>query len=132
MRVLVDTSVWSLALRRKREANNPKVSMLAELIASGQQVCLTGTILQEILQGVRSREQFQKLDGHLKVFPLLPVTRELHVAAAALFCDCRNRGIQASTTDFLIAAVAIANDCYLLTADGDFERIASASRLKLL
>jgi hypothetical protein len=132
MKILVDTSVWSLALSREVEAHHEKVGVLKELIASGQQVCLTGTILQEILQGVRSLNQFQKLDDHLKVFALLPATREDHVAAASMFRECRSRGIQASTIDFLIAAVAMQHDCYLLTTDADFERIASVSPLRLL
>lgn len=63
MNVIVDTSVWSLALRR----NTPNdaiaiVNVLRDLIADGR-VVLLGAIRQEVLSGVRYTEQFARVAG---------------------------------------------------------------------
>ena len=65
MKVLVDTSVWSLALRRKADLENPYVLELEELVKEFK-VRMIGPIRQEILLGVRSKEQFRKLQQHLR------------------------------------------------------------------
>jgi predicted nucleic acid-binding protein len=132
MKVLVDTSVWSLALRRKTPRSHPKAQTLSELIASGQSVFLTGIILQETLQGVRDAANFARLDGFLEPFPLLIPERSTFKQAAQLFSKCRAAGTPVPTVDCLIAAIAIAADCRLLTDDGDFDKIAAVSKLRLL
>jgi predicted nucleic acid-binding protein len=132
MNVLVDTSVWSLALRRKTPRFHLKVEILSELIASGQSVFVTGIILQEILQGVRDAANFARLDRLLEPFPLLTPERPTFKQAAQLFSKCRAAGTPVPTVDCLIAAIAIAADWRLLTDDADFEKIASVSKLRLL
>ncbi len=58
MKVLVDTCIWSLALRgNKQPASNIEVVELQELIEEVR-VQLTGPIRQEILSGVKRRQQF--------------------------------------------------------------------------
>jgi predicted nucleic acid-binding protein len=89
-------------------------------------------IVQEILQGVRHREQFLKILHYLDPFPLIELTRADYAYAAELSFNCRQQGIQAGTIDFLIAAIAINYECHLLTCDQDFAHIASASPLQLL
>jgi len=88
-------------------------------------------ILQEVLQAFRSDSTFRRVAGHLDHFPLLEVTREVSVRAARLYRTCASRGIAAATVDCQIAAAAIEHHCLLLTADRDFERIASLSPLRL-
>ncbi|BAY25433.1 putative PilT protein [Calothrix sp. NIES-2100] len=66
MSVIVDTSVWSLALRRKTPPHSfPVVALLRDLITDDQ-VVLLGAIRQEILSGVRSSEQFTRLRDYLR------------------------------------------------------------------
>jgi len=132
MRVLVDTSVWSLALRRKTVRSHPKVQVLSDLIASGQSIFLTGIILQEILQGIKDSAQFQKLDSHLSAFAVLEPEITTYKDAARLFSACRSKGVSVSTIDCLIATIAMANDCKLLTDDSDFNHIVAHSSLKLV
>jgi len=130
--VLVDTSVWSLALRRRDGgARHPAVSTLRSLIEQGETIRLIGAILQEVLQGVRDRSQFARLRSALKPFPLIELGRGDYEAAAELGNHCRSRGVQAGTIDFLIAAAAIRHRCALLTADQDFVHIARLSPLRL-
>ena len=56
MRILVDTSVWSLALRRGGPAEHPAVSKLHRYLDTGEDLFLTVLILQEILQAFRSEK----------------------------------------------------------------------------
>lgn len=123
MRVLVDTSVWSLALRRDELARNPEAEELRRLIAA-HVVEIIGPIRQEVLSGVRDRAQFDRLSTHLVAFADLPLLAEDYVTAAKFFNLCRSRGIQGSNTDFLICAVAVRHDLAVFTTDGDFPRFA--------
>ena len=51
MSLLVDTSVWSLALRRDVEQSAPEVVALRHALLGTDQVFTTGLVLQELLQG---------------------------------------------------------------------------------
>lgn len=135
MKYIVDTCVWSLALRRKPPThdNHPlAVNKLNTLLEHGERIFLIGIILQEILQGIRNKDQFAKVADALSYFPMLEESKDIHLLAAELFNTCRAKGVQASTIDFLITAAAIKNDCVLLTIDKDFERISKHADLQLL
>lgn len=132
MKVIVDTSIWSLALRRHAPSRNPETEVLRKMIEQGENVLLLGIILQEILQGVKEPQDFKRLKEHLDAFPMLGIEREHYVKAAELKNHLSRNGVQVSTVDALIATAAIANDCYLYTNDKDFYHIAKHSRLKLL
>lgn len=121
MNVIVDTSVWSLALRRnKSNIDNPTIQLLKDLIRDGK-VILLGVIRQEVLSGIRHQEQFIKLRDYLRAFPDLVITTEDYELAATFFNTCRSKGIQGSNTDFLICAVAHNHSYSILTTDQDFD-----------
>lgn len=125
MNLVVDTSVWSLVLRRPRvEETNPYVHAFRSYVEAGDAIFLIGNILQELLDGVRSSEQFSRLQKLLDPFPLLPLDRSTFLAAAHLRNYCRTKGIQAGPIDFLIATTCCEHGLPLLTADKDFMRIA--------
>ncbi len=120
MKVIVDTSVWSLALRRDKEVPPAPVQELRQIIHS-HRVQMIGPVRQEILLGIRSRSQFIKLRKHLEGFPDLPILTEDYTTAAQFFNHCRSKGIQGSNTDFLICAVAVRNKFSIYTTDKDFD-----------
>lgn len=120
MRVIVDTCVWSLALRRGKGAKRPEIDELRNLVLD-HRVEMLGPIRQEILSGVRDEKQFDKLRIHFESFPDLPMLTEDYVTAARFFNLCRSKGIQGSNTDFLICAVAARNRFSVFTTDKDFE-----------
>lgn len=132
MKVLVDTSVWSLALRRGNSSDDASILKLKELILAGSSVYLSGLILTEILSGIKHSEQFQKIRSKLDGFILLDLDRSGYEEAATLANHCRKKGVQVSTVDVLIAQIAISHNCSLLTVDKDFEQIAKVSDLQLL
>ncbi|MDE3156216.1 MAG: PIN domain-containing protein [Acidobacteriota bacterium] len=124
MKVLVDTSVWSLALRRRqRSGDDASVVELLSLVDEGR-VAMIGPIRQEILSGIRDRSVFERLRNQLSAFPDEPLETEDFERAAEHFNTCRARGVQGSNTDFLLCAVSERRDCPLLTTDEDFRRFA--------
>jgi predicted nucleic acid-binding protein len=130
MSVLVDTSVWSLALRRDAPAGGREVETLRAAIEAGE-ACLTGAILQEVLQGFPSLERGRRLIDYLAPFPLLELRRGDFVFAAEIRNKCRSKGLALTTIDAQIAAAAINHRCSLLTADSDFKGIARHYPLRL-
>lgn len=123
MRVLVDTSIWSLAFRRAESTGNPEVPELKRLITS-HLVEIIGPIRQEVLSGVRQESQFDRLESHLAAFLDVILLGEDFVTAAKFFNLCRAKGVQGSNTDFLICAVAVRHDFAIFTTDGDFQLFA--------
>jgi predicted nucleic acid-binding protein len=116
----VDTSVWSLALRRRKPSPHPVVLELRELILEAR-VRIIGPIRQEVLSGIREVAHFENLKQHLTAFPDLPLGTQDHERAAELFNICRRHGIQGSNTDFLICAACEHYGLPILSTDGDFE-----------
>lgn len=133
MNVLVDTSVWSLVLRRPQvDEQNPYVHAFRTHIDQEDGLFLTGNILQELLDGMKSQKDFQRLLNLLNPFPLIELHRETYVSAARLRNTCRSKGVQAGPIDFLIAAACIEQGLPLLTADQDFLHISRYSDLVVL
>jgi predicted nucleic acid-binding protein len=128
--VLVDTSVWSLALRRARRIDDAVPRELADLIQEGR-VIVIGPVRQELLSGIKSKPQFEQLREHLRAFPDLELESADYEDAASAYNRCRERGIQGSNTDFLICAVAIRRDLAIFTTDGDFKQFARALSFEL-
>jgi predicted nucleic acid-binding protein len=128
--VIVDTSVWSLALRRGAPRNTRAELELAELVREGR-VLIVGAIRQEILSGVRGSEQFKTLRDQLRALPDVALDGSDYEEAASCFNRCRSKGVQGSNTDFLLCAVALRLDAGILTTDKDFERFARILQVKL-
>jgi predicted nucleic acid-binding protein len=119
MRVLVDTSVWSEALRRATKPDSAVVQECRNLIQE-HRVDIIGPIRQEILSGLREDAQFKRLEKHLSAFPDISLTTDDYVMAAQFFNTCRTSGVQGSNTDFLICAVAVRRQLAIFTTDKDF------------
>jgi predicted nucleic acid-binding protein len=130
MRVLVDTSVWSLALRRRTRSEAPAVEELRRLIDQGR-VAMIGPIRQEILSGIRTPDSFERLREHLRPYSDEPLQMGDFERAAEHFNTCRTRGIQGSNTDFLICAVAERRGFPILSTDADFTRFAAVLPIAL-
>ena len=126
MKVLVDTSVWSQALRRQKQETVSNTSLqvvqrLGSLIEDGR-VAMLGPIRQELLSGIKTQAQFESLRHILSAFPDEKLDAEDYEMAANSFNECRQLGIQGSNTDFLICAVSLAKKWPIFSLDKDFER----------
>jgi hypothetical protein len=130
MKVLVDTSVWSLALRRSSPQDSAHVRELTELI-SELRVQMVGPVRQELLSGIRHQKQFESLRDHLRPFPDLIIEREEYEYAAEIFNTLRSKGVQASNTDILLCSTSIRRKMPFFTIDNDFIHIAKHILLEL-
>jgi len=125
--VLVDTTVWSLALRRARKSSAElAITRSLEDVVRDGRALLVGLVRQELLSGVSGADRFRKLERAMAAFPDEPVTPGDHVAAARAFNACRARGIQGTTVDLLLCAVAMRIDARIFSLDRDFEHYARA------
>ena len=134
MMVLVDTSVWSLALRRRPEhlsgSQQNLTQILAELIREGR-AQLVGPIRQELLSGIREQAQFTSIRDYLRAFPEPSLEAADYEEAASMNNQCRVRGIVGSAIDFLICAVAHRRGWHIFTTDRDFQHYATVLPLRL-
>ena len=119
MMILVDTSIWSLALRRHLPTDGPEISEFVELIKESR-VQMIGPIRQELLSGIKNEIHFANLRDHLRPFPDMELTTKDYEQAAEFFNLCRGQGIQGSNTDFLICAIAARYKMPIFTTDNDF------------
>jgi predicted nucleic acid-binding protein len=125
--VLVDTCIWSLALRRTpRHLSSQQTSQVAaldDLVAEGR-ARLLGVVRQELLSGVKHREQFERLRIALCRFPDVRLETEDYEDAAGISNACEARGVIGSSVDMLLCAVAQRRGWAIYTSDRDFEHYA--------
>jgi predicted nucleic acid-binding protein len=128
---LVDTSVWSLALRRDHVDPSPQVRTLREALEGNEIVVTTGLVLQELLQGFAGPRARKDIIDRFAALPLIGPDRQDHIAAAALRNVCRRAGVQIGTIDALVAQLCIRHKLTLLTTDKDFAHAALHCPLKV-
>ena len=131
--ILLDTSVLSLAFRRRRggEAESQVAATLRRLVAEDAPMGVPGIVLQELLSGVRTAQEFDRLKDLMEGFPAMMARREDHVTGARIANACARKGVPTSTVDCLIAALAISRRAALFTLDTDFARMAPHCGLTL-
>jgi predicted nucleic acid-binding protein len=134
MNTLVDTSVWSLALRRRpgdlTAAEHSVVGELVELTRDGR-ARLIGLVRQEILSGIKTAAQYEKLRVALRAFPDEPIEVSDYEAAAKVSNSCRSKGIAVSIVDALVCEIALSREWSILTTDPDFENYARIVPIRL-
>lgn len=131
MSLFVDTSVWSLALRRDAPSQAKEVKALSSAIEVGESVLTTGLVLQELLQGFAGPKARAQILDRFSAIPLIPPDRDDHIGAAELRNRCRRAGVQVGTIDALLAQLCIRHNLIMLTTDNDFARIAHVTTLRL-
>jgi predicted nucleic acid-binding protein len=134
MSVIVDTPVWSLALRRRRkDLSRSERRLVTEWAGLVQEdaVMLVGPVRQELLSGIKEAATFERLRRHLRAFDDEPLTGD-DFEAAARCCDrCRAAGVAASSIDYSICAVAFRHRAAIFTTDSGFARYARLLPIRL-
>ena len=130
MKVLVDTPIWSYALRSERVSFAQHVRELETLIAD-QRVLIIGPIRQEVLSGYSETKKFERLNAKLKYFENTPIVDDDYIQAAKFSNKCRRHGIQGSHIDFLICSVAYRLQAQIFTTDNDFGHYQKHTPIKL-
>ena len=130
MKILVDTCVWSKALRRKEPDH--KISKKIQELIIGSKVAIIGPVRQELLSGVSDRNQFIKLKDKLSAFRDMPLKEEYFVIAAEFSNICRAKGIQGTNVDFLLCSVAVVEKMLIWSEDKDFDGYAKYISIDLI
>ncbi len=130
MRIVADTSVWSLFLRRKKEQESKEVDLLRQAIVE-RRVQMLGIIRQELLSGIKGKRQFASISEILDGFPDLLAATADHTLAAEFFNKCRSKGVQGSPIDFLICAQAYRNGLSILSTDKDYSNYSNHLPIEL-
>lgn len=120
MTLLIDTSVWSLALRRDGSASAPEVQVLHEALAGADIVVTTGLVLQELLQGFNGPRAAASIIERFQALPIIAPDRNDHIAAAEVRNACRRAGVQVGTIDALLIQLCGRHELTLLSTDNDF------------
>lgn len=131
MTLLVDTSVWSLALRRDQAQTAPQVHALRAALEGGEVIVTTGFVLQELLQGFSGPRARKDIVERFSALPMLAPERQDHIDAADLRNRCRRAGVQLGTIDALLAQLCIRHELTLLSTDGDFALAAAHCTLRV-
>ena len=129
--ILVDTCIWSLALR----GNAPKEVSVAERLSQlidENQVRIIGPIRQELLSGYTDKNSFERLRQKIQYFPNEPIVDVDYESAAEYSNFCRSKGVQGSHTDFLICAVSVRANLRIYTTDKDFQHYSKHLPISLL
>jgi predicted nucleic acid-binding protein len=132
VKLLVDTSVWSLALRRKDAASlssdeQKLKSELTQAIQDGR-VAMIGLIRQELLSGIKEQAQFEKVKSALAPFVDEHINTADHEHAARLYNECRSQGFEVGPIDMLICAVAVRRNWQVLSNDSGLSRCLAVAR----
>jgi predicted nucleic acid-binding protein len=132
VKLLVDTSVWSLALRRKDDAglspDEQKLKVeLVQAIRDGR-VAMLGLIRQELLSGIKEKAQFDKVQAALNAYLDEPINTADHEYAARIYNECRNQGVESGTVDILICALAVRRGWEVLSGDGGLNRCLAVAK----
>jgi len=123
-----DTSVWIDFFKGKACSH---VDVLELLITEGQDICICGIIMTEVLQGIREDKEYSKTKKHLNNLIFLPMPYEAFIKAAEIYRSLRQKGITIrKPIDCMIASVAMLHNIKLLHNDKDFDTIAKHCGLK--
>lgn len=131
MTLLVDTSVWSLALRRDGSTESREVIALREALDGADSVVTTGLVLQELLQGFSGPRDKEAIIERFGALPLIQPDRQDHIAAAEVRNLCRRSGVQVGTIDALLIQLCGRYELTLLSVDKDFTNAAPYVPFKL-
>lgn len=133
--ILLDTSVLSAVLRRRKKGEDEKelTARVEALLQGDQAIALPGIVLQEILSGVSDQAQRAKVLSSIRQsFTILLASEGDHLKAADLASAAARKGIALSTPDALIAAQALNRRAALYTRDADFAPLEALAGLHLV
>ena len=128
--VLVDTSVW---IDFFLGAEVLHVELLERLLREGEDICTSGVILTEVLQGIRRESDYERTMHYMDSLLYLPSAKSTFIKAADMYRSLRRKGVTIrKPIDCMIAAVALMHDVSLLHNDRDFDQLAAHCGLKVV
>lgn len=117
-RILADTTTWIEFFRGKS-----KVADRLEMLLIENAVCTCGVVMFEVLQGIKSEGEKNKILSILATLPYFEMTKKLWQSAAELSLSLKKNGVNLPLSDIFIAAIAVENDLSIYTLDNHFTQI---------
>ena len=130
MKILVDTSYWSIVFRRKHPDEN-EMARFNDIIEN-EELYVTGIIIQELLSHITNDSLYNKIENIISGIGYIEPEIEDYLLASKLCNSLKSHGVSASTIDLLISSIAIRRNMHLLSKDNDYLHISKYSKLKLL
>jgi predicted nucleic acid-binding protein len=128
--ILVDTTVW---IDFFAGSPRPHVANLEQLLRTGEDICICGIVLAEVLQGIRSDSKYAKTKGYFQSLVFLPMTHATFLRSSQMYRTLRKKGVTIrAPLDCMIASVAIEHRVPLLHNDRDFDKIARHTNLPVV
>lgn len=120
--VLVDTSVWIdfFAGRKTKQCE-----LLKTAIQKNEDLCVSGVVLTEVLQGIKRDKDFEKISCILNDLIYISEQKTTHILAAKIYRSLRRNGVTIrKPIDCIIAATCMEQSAFILHNDRDFKFIA--------
>lgn len=129
--MIVDTSIWVDAFR---EVRSKQTELVIAYTVADRRIYVTPTIIQEVLQGVRTDDRYAIVKEGMLAQSLLKLDPvEAAIGAADLYRSLRKKGVTIrKPNDCLIAHYAIFYDMPILHNDVDFDQIARHTTLRVV
>ena len=127
-RILIDTSVWIEYFRNQ----SPSIVDFVAEIAKNREICVSGIILAELMQGAKSEKELSAIAEFMDAFTMIDQTDQTWLKAGRLSHELRKKGKNVNLTDCYIAVIAQENNCAVLTLDQHFKDISRHTKLQLV
>ncbi len=124
-RILVDTTIWIEFFRGRS-----KFGDRLEMLLKENTVWTCGIVMFEILQGIRSEGEKNKILSIFASLPYVEMTKKLWNTAAELSISAKKNGLNLPLSDIFIAAIAIGHDLSVYTVDNHFKQIPNLKLYK--
>lgn len=116
--ILADTSVWIEFFKSQSGIGKKLEGLIIE-----SSVCVCGTVLFELVQGVRSEDEKAMILDVLSDMEYLEMTKRLWEKAGTLSASLKKKGLNLPLSDIFIAVIAIEHNLQIFTLDKHFGQI---------
>ncbi len=124
-KVIIDTSIWIEYFR----GNSQNEGFIEKGLSEGS-IYITGSIVSELLQGVKTQKEYDILSKCIEAIPFINCEYKDWITAGSISLNLRKKGITVPLTDIVIASVAMRINAKIYTLDKHFERIDGIDLLK--
>lgn len=125
--ILVDSSAW---ISYYRSSGIKEVQKMLQKLIYDDMVAVNGIIMVEVLSGISSEDDFKDVESDFDGFHLLDLDKKVFLKASSMGASLRRQGITIPSTDLVIAASAVQNNCVLYHIDKHFDILSRHAGLK--
>lgn len=126
-RILVDTCVWIEFFNKP----GSKIGNELEGLLIEDSVFTCGVILYELLQGIKTKNDKEKILDIFLNLPYIEYDKNVWIVAGEISLSLRKKGFNIPFSDILISAIALKNELKIFTIDHHFENIENINLYKI-